>query len=116
MASAMISSHDLLVHIEKRLEDLRNDKTEKLNKLLDQIVTVAHTRANTAPQTRETVLEALQIQSGFGEFYEMYKDIVVNFDLQIKKVTSIKQLISLARISNASAMINVSDSDTEILF
>jgi hypothetical protein len=69
-----------------------------------------------AHQTRETVLEALQIQSGFGEFYEMYKDIVVNFDLQIKKMTSIKQLISLARISNASAMINVSDSDAEILF
>lgn len=40
----------------------------------------------------------------------------MNFDLQIKKVTSIKQLISLARISNASAMINVSDSDAEILF
>lgn len=112
----MISSHDLLVHLEKRLEDLRNDKAEELNKLLDHIVTIAQNRANTAPQTRETVLKALQIQSGFGEFYEKYKDIIMNFDLQIKKVTSIKQLISLARISNASAMINVSDSDAEILF
>jgi hypothetical protein len=116
MASAKISSHDLLVQVEKRLEDLHSNKAETLNKLLDEIVTAARRRADTPNQTRETVLSALQNQTGFGEFYEKYKDIVVNFDLQIKKVISIRNLIFLSIVSNASAMINVSNSDAEILF